>query len=799
MANLRELLQVSNIPSNMKKKTHVKNRSISRDLMIGLVSTVVIVSAIAVSLSYYFSYTNAVNQLQIKADEISTSLAQTLGVPLWNFDDETVNSIGSSYTQNEVVSHIEILNTQGNLVFSFHRKEADHQIKRSGKIYQDRNIAGSFFLILSTGYYTTFVSTFLWQSLLLISLILIALLCMIKLLMVYVFESRINHFSTMVSRFKDSNYSLPDNFVPAREFKLFFSVLHDMAKQIKAQLAQLRRSKSELETRVQERTTELAAINVALETEVTERKQSEELVREKERFQERLLNDMVTFVSVLDTSGNIIFVNNTPLKLSGVELTDVVGEKFIDAPWWTYSDEVRNIIIDDIDQCLSGETLAHDVQIQKSDGTLMWIEFSMHPIFDELGNVQYLIPEGRDISDRKEAEVERVKLEKQLQQAQKMEAIGTLAGGIAHDFNNMLAVIIGYAEIVRDKVVEDGALHTDLDKILLAGDRAKDLVEQILAFSRQSKPERIYIRPQIIVKEAIMLLRSSIPTSIEITQDIVDVEGTIKADPIQIHQIVMNLCTNAYQAMEKSGGTLHIGLGRVELSAKEIQHEPSLLPGYYVQLTVSDTGTGIDPAIQERIFDPFFTTKEVNKGTGMGLSTIHGIVKSHDGMISCKGIDGYETTFRVLFPETMRLSEEKIETESTLQGGVERILFVDDESLVVTMGKQLLEQFGYSVSAFTSSNEAFEVFKSDPEQFDLVITDQTMPGMTGADLAQKILDIRPNFPVIICTGHSSTFSKEKAMAMGVCGYVMKPMSKKDIAPLIRQVLEGKKHEENFDY
>ena len=394
-----------------------------------------------------------------------------------------------------------------------------------------------------------------------------------------------------------------------------------------------------------------------------------------------------------------------------------------------------------------------------------------------------------DITDQKKAEAEKEYLQSQLIHAQKMEAIGTLAGGIAHDFNNILGAMLGYAEMVREDSPEGSLAAKDLDQVLTAGHRAKELVKQILAFSRQTETVKILLQPAVIVKEAIKLLRASIPTTIAIEQDIETQTGLILADPTQIHQILMNLCTNAFHAMEVDGGTLSISLKTITLNQKELIHEPRLLPGNYIQLSVRDTGTGIEPEIQEKIFDPYFTTKETGKGTGMGLAITHGIIKSYGGMITCDSRLGEGTVFKISLP----VSEENILPETNLVdpvfAGTERILLVDDEQILADMGKTMLERLGYKVTVRMNSLEALTTFKNQPDAFDLVITDQTMPGMTGTDLARRILQIRPGMPIILCTGYSSTISEEKVKSYGIKAFAMKPLARKDIAALIRKVLD----------
>ncbi len=387
-----------------------------------------------------------------------------------------------------------------------------------------------------------------------------------------------------------------------------------------------------------------------------------------------------------------------------------------------------------------------------------------------------------DITDLK-------KMEAQLQQALKMEAIGTLAGGIAHDFNNILGAILGYAEMVQEDSPAGSILRHDIAEIIKAGHRARDLVKQILAFSRQAETEHLPVQPAFIIHEAIKMLRSSLPSTITITQNIDMDAGLILASPTQIHQIVMNLCTNAFHAMEQAGGTLAISLEKKTLNAGDIVDKPGVQSGVFVQLSIGDTGPGIAPELWDKIFDPYFTTKEVGKGTGMGLAIIHGIVKSYGGWVSFQSRPGKGTVFQVLLPVMTEEAVVEMKPEETVRFGNERILYIDDEQLLAEMGKSMLERLGYQVTVQTGSLEALTIFQNQPNKFDLVITDQTMPGMTGSDLARRILQIRPFMPIILCTGYSSIITEEKAKSLGIRGFAMKPLAMKSIAALIREVLD----------
>ena len=394
-----------------------------------------------------------------------------------------------------------------------------------------------------------------------------------------------------------------------------------------------------------------------------------------------------------------------------------------------------------------------------------------------------------DTTAFKNAEKEQKRLESQLRQVQKMEAIGTLAGGIAHDFNNILSAIIGYTEIAMHDAPKGSELQMNLQKVLKGGDRAKDLVKQILTFSRQSEIEPKPVKVKAIVTEALKLLRASLPTTIEVRLNLQS-NSTVMADPTQIHQIVMNLCANAGQAMHAKGGILDINLKEVKLDSEFAAQHPGIVPGAYINLSVRDTGHGIPAEIQDRIFDPFFTTRGKVEGTGMGLSVVHGIVTSHGGAMTVASEPGTGSVFRVFLPVIEERFGLEAEVKKAVPTGTESILFIDDEEPLTDMGKRMLESLGYDVVTTTSSIEALELFKAQADRFDLVITDLTMPHMTGENLAKELMQIRPDVPVILCTGFSARIDEKKAMAMGIRAFIAKPILKHEIAEIIRAVVDG---------
>ena len=386
----------------------------------------------------------------------------------------------------------------------------------------------------------------------------------------------------------------------------------------------------------------------------------------------------------------------------------------------------------------------------------------------------------------RQREVE-ARLEAQLRQAQKMEALGTLAGGIAHDFNNILGVIMGYTEMGLEEVTPGGSMERRLKEILRAGRRARDLIHQILTFSRQEECELRPFRLAPVVREITKLLRASLPANIRIRQELSYGPDLVLADPTQIHQVLMNLCANAAFAMRETGGTLTISLGEAE----SVPGDPAGPDrNGFVCLGVRDTGPGIDPMILDSIFDPFFTTKKPGQGTGMGLAMVHGIVHGLGGEVSVQSEPGRGAVFHVFLPRAEKEPAVHRDIEAPAPKGQGRILFVDDEHALADIGREMLESLGFNVSVETDARRALDLFRRNPHEFDLVVTDQTMPDLTGAELAGEILALRPDMPVILCTGFSETVSPEKAKALGIRDFLLKPVLKKDMAESIRRVMSS---------
>jgi len=520
---------------------------------------------------------------------------------------------------------------------------------------------------------------------------------------------------------------------------------------------------------------------------ITERKQAEKDLRESEEKYRQLVNHAPAGIYEIDfTEGKLVSVNDVMSEYTGYSKDELLNMSALDF----LTPESQKQMIDRMKRLMKGEKIYGSAEYKgrAKDGHEFWMLVNARYFYDKYGKLTSAMVVAHDITDRKRAQEEKARLEDQLQQAQKMEAVGTLAGGIAHDFNNILSVIIGYTELILMSGNVDAEVKQNLKEIFNASKHARDMVKQILAFSRQSKQERKPIQVAHIVKEAIKMLRASLPATILIQQQIDKDTGIIEADPTQIHQVLMNLCTNAAHAMDGKDGVMQISLSNVELNHSAPEMVSDLKPGSYLRLSVSDTGHGIAPDAYEKIFDPYFTTKKKEEGTGLGLAVVQGIVKSHNGAVTVESEVGKGATFYVYLPAINRKLTTEEEISTPLPMGHERILFVDDEQPLVEIGKQMLQRLGYTVATRTSSIEALELFKANPNRFDLVITDIVMPNMTGEKLAEQMMDIRSDIPVILCTGYSEKITHRHASEMGIQSLLMKPLVMRDLATTVRQAL-----------
>jgi len=520
----------------------------------------------------------------------------------------------------------------------------------------------------------------------------------------------------------------------------------------------------------------------------TERKRSEEVLREREEIYSAIVDQAAEGIVLVDAETlSVVEFNNAACHGLGYSREEFARLLLLDmqdqATREGFAEHVRSIV-------KAGR--AHfETRQRRKDGTIRDVMVSDRVICRR--GRQYLAGIWQDITERKQLELEKGRAEAKLNQAHKMEALGTLAGGIAHDFNNILGIIFGYAEMARLDSDNPAQVREYTREVLKAAERARDLVKQILAFSRQGEQAKQPVQVGLVVKEVLKMLRASLPSTIQIQQN-VESRATVMADPTQIHQVMMNLCTNSAQAMDGDVGVLRVSLTDVPPGPNCPPPHFELQPGRYVKLSVGDTGHGIDPSILNRIFDPFFTTKEQGIGTGLGLSVVHGIVKSHGGAIVVESLPGQGTAFHIFFPALEGEAEPSSELAAPLPRGDERILVVDDEPALAKTTQRVLEQLGYRVEFRTNGVDALEAIRRQSKEtpFDMVITDMTMPHLTGADLARELFKLQPDIAVLICTGFSEKMDTEKARSLGIQGFLMKPVESKELATVVRAILDGRR-------
>ncbi len=522
-------------------------------------------------------------------------------------------------------------------------------------------------------------------------------------------------------------------------------------------------------------------------TDITQRKRREQELRRSEQRYQELYEASRDGYAMVDMNGTITTSNSTfkqmvgytDRELAGLTYADITPEKWHAMEEGILEQQVRR----------RGYSDVYEKEYRRKDGTILPIEIRTNLVKDPEGNPTGMWSFVRDVTERRRIKEERQRLETRLQQTQKMEALGTLAGGVAHDFNNILAVITGYTELLMLEAEEDPGLCENLEQVLQASRRGADLVRQILTFSQQATPEKKPVDLRIVIKESLKFMRASLPATIEIRERLSMKSGTILGDSSQIRQVLMNLCGNAAQAMQDRGGVLEIRLEQVSLDSEVVAPFPDLEPGPYLRLTASDTGVGIPTRVIDRIFEPFFSTRGRGKGTGMGLAVVDGIVRAHGGTIRVESEEGKGTVFDVFLPmlEDEGRSEAIEPAAPTTPSA--RILFVDDEPMLVDYASRILEHLGHEVVAHTSSVEALEAFRAEPAEFDLVITDMTMPNLTGAELSKRLLEIRPELPIILCTGFSVSIDPERAGQIGIREMLTKPVLAKDLSEVIKKVLQ----------
>jgi len=522
---------------------------------------------------------------------------------------------------------------------------------------------------------------------------------------------------------------------------------------------------------------ELTKVNEQILNEIQERKLAEEarlrLATAVDQADEAII--------ISDNKGIIQYVNPAFEQITQYSHDEVIGENLsilesIEHDASFYRDIIQSIS--------NAESWRGHMICTRKDGSLYDIEASISPIKNRSGEITNYVSVQRDVTQE-------MKMEGQIRTSQKMDSIGTLAGGIAHDFNNILSAIIGYTELSLDDAKDNSTLYNHMNQVLSAANRAKDLVHQILSFSRQTEHDKKPVKIIPIFKEVSKFLRASLPSTIEIKYEIKTDNDVVMADPTQLHQVLMNLCTNAGHAMKENGGVLNIRLEEMTSGEDEFINTLILKKGSYLKLSVSDTGCGIEKSVLDRIFEPYFTTKKQEEGTGLGLAVVHGIVKSYGGIINVYSELGKGTIFSVMFPLINQREDVSKNQKTIISTGTETILLIDDEINLINIGKEMLERIGYRVVADTNAEEALNTFKNEKDNFDLIITDKTMPQITGFDLARRAKEIRRDIPVILCTGFKDKNDTAKADEIGIQAFILKPLNKQRLSETIRTVLDEK--------
>ncbi len=745
--------------------------SIRRDLSIRICFVIFFVSVV-IGIGYY-SFSMNYNEKKIKnfIEKQTKQISDTFTLQLWLFDLNTTQELCKLLSKSQAISGIRLFDHKKKLIFEQKpaHKEATVHVNRELR-YKGEKLVG----YIEIFYSNTFQKQDR-QNILIIGILMVIGTIMGAFLFINILLKR--YLSRPLEKLqKDMVLLTKGNFQQS-------AIVGQ-----KIEIQNIIDTFNKLTINLQERDDEITSKTKALETEISERKHTEQaLIKSEKQFRE-LFNSITDLIYTQDMEGCFTSTNPAMQRLFGYDMDEFIGHRAVEFMKPEFQSGFASHYLEKIKEQGYHEGITCYFKKNKEK---IYIEYRSSLVKPDDGSEPYISGIGRDVTKNVLSEKKVKQLQKQVAQAQKMESIGTLAGGIAHDFNNILFPILGHTELLLSDVPEDSPFKDSLKAIYTSALGARSLIKQILTFSRQESSELMLMKIQPIVKEALKLIRSTIPTTIEIKQDINPDSSVIKADPTQIHQIVMNLTTNAYHAMEETGGELKVSLKEMEFKTLDLMN-PNMTPGIYVCLTVADTGTGMDKTITDKIFDPFFTTKAIGKGTGMGLSVVHGIVSALGGAIHVYSEPGKGSQFHVYLPVEKTLSEEQAAVSKVqIKGGTEQLLLVDDEQAILDMEKRMLDRLGYQVTSRFSSLEALEAFRDSPDKFDLVITDMAMPSMPGDKLAAELTKIRPDIPVLLCTGFSETMSEEKAVLLGIKGFLFKPIIMKDLAQKIREVLDGK--------
>jgi two-component system, cell cycle sensor histidine kinase and response regulator CckA len=739
-------------------------RSLSRSLTNQLIVTVALTFMLATIGNYLFFTHRSKTLYEAKASEYLVYLGDSLQVPLWNIDKDWIKSICDSFAKNETVALLRVSDEAGGYLFEIVTGDPNHLIRKTSAIHHRGHLIGRIEIGLTTRIYERSNNHFLLGSILTMIVVVTGMALSTRMILNRIINKPLSQLMTRIDQISSGEYrSMPERLEHLEIFRIL-DKFNFMAGEVK------RREHSLRET------------NRQLASEISERQSAEDALRESEQRYRQLVEDLPVglFRVAPREEGAFLMVNPAFVRMFGYQSKDQVTVQSVQELY--RFPEMRKHVMEMLraEQSLQGL----EVAFKKCDGSPLVGLVTAHVVLDSNAAPLYIDGIIEDITARK-------RLENQIRQRQKMEAIGTLAGGIAHDFNNILASIFGFAEAAKLQYAKGGPIEAHLDEILSGGLRARSLIKQILAFSRQTEVAKGSTAIVPILKETIKFLRASLPALIEIRLIVHVQEVLVWADPTQIHQVLMNLCTNAAHAMKFHGGLLEVTLDEVSVDNAAVLHYGDIKAGTYVRLTVSDEGHGIDQEYIERIFEPFFTTKERGEGTGMGLAVIHGIVNDMGGAIHVTSGPGKGSVFQVLLPRHEGPPSPSQAALPMPAEGRGNILFVDDEKGFLASGKEILEQIGYGVTTAANGQEALAAFAADPHKFDLVLTDLVMPKMTGLDLTQRLRKLRPDIAVVLCTGFSDNIMTINKEVVGITDVVMKPLLAGELTGAIERAMKRK--------
>lgn len=738
-----------------------KKDTLSKALISKLTYTVILIFVVINVFSFWLYSQESKKTYTRKHSEYLAYLKDSLELPLWNIDRDGVESICNSFSKNEIVSLLRVTDEDGNSLFSMIHEDEPSLIVQKIPVYYRDLIVGNVELGFTKRLYQKNNYQMLARGMLPLLFVIFGLMVASKILLSRLIEQPLNHLISRIENISEGNYQEQKQTFKHFEIKKILEKFNVMA------------------NRVDKRERSLVQINLQLEAEIADRKQAERDLRESQRRYQQLVEDLPVgiFRASAEYDGKYVMVNPAYAKMLGYDSEqDLMNHEAKDV---YKSPEMRQVFLEMLFQEETIQGL--NLEFKKKDGQSIEALVTAHVVSNKEGKPLYLEGIIEDVTERNS-------LEKQIRQTQKMEAVGTLTGGISHDFNNILASIFGFTEAAKMRNSKGQDIEKYFDEILDAGLRARSLIKQMLAFSRQTEVVRTatYLSP--IIKETVKFLRASLPSSIRIKQDFIVEKATVWADPTQIHQILMNLCTNSSHAMGDRGGVLEIIIDQIVLDDSSNLQLRDLLPGEYIKISVADCGHGIPADIIDRIFEPFFTTKARGEGTGMGLAVIHGIVRDMDGTITVESTLEKGSCFNIFLPNYQGVSKTTESPSYLPQKGSGNILFVDDEEGFLLTGKEILESLGYEVTTTTDGLEALKIFKRSTEYFDLVITDHDMPQMTGLNLAKEIRELRDDISIILCTGFSVDIDDSSKESSGISDVIMKPLLGKELAEAVQKKL-----------